>query len=307
MEVMTVLGPIAPEELGVTSVHEHIIADCSFSGNDPQKRFDDVDLMAEEVAHFREEGGRTIVELTTRGLGQDAAALRDISGRSGVQIVAASGFYREIVFPDYVATATVDQLRDIMIKDIRVGIDNTDVRAGVIGELASEFPGETLSENQEKVFRAAGQAAVETGVGITTHCWQGAAASEMIRVLTEEGVDPGRILIGHLAVIHGLMDRIFAIADKGAMLGIDCIGFDMGDFTDHSRAEMVKTLIDRGYISQITIALDMMRTFFLKKFGGNGYGYLINGFVDIMRDHGVSQYQIDTLLIDNPRRLLAGG
>ncbi len=306
MRVMTVLGPIAPEELGVTSVHEHIIADCSFSGNDPEKKFDDPELMAEEVAHFREEGGKTIVELTTRGLGQDALALREISRKSGVQVVAASGFYREVVYPDYVAGATIDQLRDIMLKDIQVGIEGTDVRAGIIGELGSEFPGEKLSEQQEKVFRAAGQAAAATGLGVTTHCWQGESAFDMIRVLTEEGVEPGRILIGHLAVIHGLMDRIYAIADKGAMLGLDCVAFVMGDFDDHSRAEMVKDLIAHGYINQITIALDMMRTYFLKRFGGNGYGYLINGFVDILKEHGITQDQINTLLIDNPRRLLVG-
>jgi len=180
---MTVLGPIAPEELGVTSVHEHIIADCSFSGNDPQKKYDDVELMTEEVAHFREEGGKTIVELTTRGLGQDALALRQIARDSGVQIVAASGFYREVVYPDYVAASTIEQLADIMTKDIEVGIEGTDVRAGIIGELASEFPGEKLSENQEKVFRAAGRVAVAKNVGITTHCWQGEAAMDMIRVL----------------------------------------------------------------------------------------------------------------------------
>ena len=306
MEVWTVTGPIAASELGVTSLHDHIMADNAFSGDDPNKKYDDPELMIREVAHFRRAGGRTIVELTTRGLGQDAQALRRISQESAVQIVAATGFYRSVVYPEYVFSESADQLAQRMIRDIEIGIEDTDVRAGIIGELAAEFPGETLSKDEEKVFRAAARAARATGLAISTHCWQGEAAMAMIKVLTEEGVQPRRIVIGHLAVAHGLRDRVARIADRGVFLGIDAIGYQLEDFADPDRAAMVKFLIDKGYLSQITIAQDMMRKSFLKEFGGHGYDYLLRSFVPMLREAGVTDGQIHTMLVDTPGAVLAG-
>jgi len=114
------------EQLGVTHMHEHLIADCSFSGNDPRKKLDDVEVAIAEMEYFKQAGGQTIVELTCRGLGQNAAALRRIAEESGVNIIAATGFYREVVYPDYVKSETVDQLAQRMIDDANQGIAGTD-------------------------------------------------------------------------------------------------------------------------------------------------------------------------------------
>lgn len=306
MAIMTVTGPVSPEELGVTSLHEHVIAHCEFSGNDPNKKYDDPGLMTEELGWFRRAGGRTLVELTTRGLGQDAPALRRISRGSGVQIVAATGFYRRIVYPPYVFSETADDLAKRLIDDLDIGIEGTDIRAGIIAELAAEFPGESLSADEEKVFRAGARASLATGAAISTHCWQGEAAAAMITILTEEGVSADRIVIGHLAVAHGLLDRVLRVADAGVFLGIDAIGYQIGDFGDPDRAVLVRTLADRGYLRQITLSLDMMRKSFLKRFGGHGYGHLLTTFVPMLKAQGLSESQIHTMLVETPRRVLSG-
>ncbi len=313
--VMTVLGPVAPEELGITSTHEHIICDGSWSGDggkfcppgtSPDKQYDDVDVMVAEVRHFRAAGGRTIVELSCRGLKQDAAALRRISGESGVQIVAATGFYRECVYPEYVYKETVEQLAQRMIGDAVHGIEGTGVRAGIIAELATEWPAPGLSAAEEKVFHAAARASMATGLAISTHCWEGGLGLEQIRALAEEGVCPDRIVIGHLAVTRGILDQVLRIADIGVFLGIDTVGYCSEQYDDDDRADEVKALIARGYLRQITLAQDMIRKTFLKRNGGHGYDHLLRAVLPRLKERGGAEEQIRVMLVETPRRVLTG-
>ena len=303
---MTLLGPVPAADLGVTSLHEHLIADDTLADREPDRRYDDPDEMIGEVREFLSAGGRTITELTCRGLGQDVEALRRISQESGVQIVAATGFYREMYYPEYVSEENSDQLATRMISDWIHGFDGTAIRPGIIAELATEFEAACLSSNEEKVFRAGARASLETGLAISTHCWQGGLAMEQIRVLTEEGVRPERIVIGHVAVAHGLLDRVMRIADTGVYLGIDCIGYVLGDWDDADRADMVKALIDRGYLHQITLSQDMMRRSFLKCRGGHGYSHLLDTFVPMLQERGVTAEEIRTMLVGTPKRVLTG-
>jgi phosphotriesterase-related protein len=303
---MTVLGPVAGGELGVTLLHEHLIADDTFEDGDPNRRYADAEEMVGECREFVSAGGRTMVELTSRGLGQDVRALRQISEEGGLQIVAATGFYREKVYPEYVRHESADQLAQRMINDYHDGLDDTNIRPGIIAELATEFQAGGMSPNEEKVFRAAARASLATGMAVSTHCWQGELAMEQIRVLTEEGVGPDRVVIGHLGVAHGLLDRVAKIADAGVYLGIDCIGYVLDDWDDADRADMVKALIDRGYLRQITISQDMLRRSFLKCRGGHGYTHILDTFAPMLQERGVTTEEIDTMLVDTPRRVLTG-
>ena len=303
--IMTVVGPMPAEQLGVTHMHEHLIADCSFSGNDPRKKLDDVAVAIAEMEYFKQAGGQTIVELTCRGLGQNAAALRRIAEESGVNVIAATGFYREVVYPDYVKSETVDQLAQRMISDANQGIAGTGVRAGIIAELATEADTDEVSPLEEKVFRAAGQAHLATGLPVSTHCWAGHHSFEQVQLLTDEGVQPDKIVIGHLAVQAGLEETNRGLADLGVNLGIDAIGYDeTGNFYDEDRATLAKRLIDWGYLEQITISQDLLRNYHLKSHGGYGYGYLLERFVPMLHQRGVTAEQIQVLLVDNPRRIL---
>ena len=305
LEVMTVTGPISADKIGVTSMHEHIFADSSFSENDFNKKYDNIDLMTEEIRYFREAGGNTIVEQTSRGLGQDIAALYRISKKSGVQIVAATGFYRECVYPHYVYLEDEKKLAKRLIADIQYGIDDTGIRPGIIAEIATEFERSDLSLAEKKVFRAAAWACLETGLAVATHCWEGSKAFKQIKTLTDEGVKPDRILIGHLACSRECkVEKISKVADTGVYLGIDTIGYTFDNFNDDNRADIVKRLIDKGYLRQITISQDMMRVSLLKRFGGIGYGYMLNVFIPMLKERGITEDEINVMLVQTPYKIL---
>ena len=320
-QVMTVTGPVSPDALGPTYMHEHVIIDNSFSGNDPRKRYDDEDEMIWEMEDLRRAGGRTVVDCTCEGLGQDAEALARIAEVSGVNIIASVGLYRGIVYPDYVATESADQIAARFIDAAENGIGDTGVRAGMLAEFASHDPedpdskghdpGGGLGPHTEKVFRAAGRAQVATGLPITTHCWVGVGADWEIGIFKEEGADPSKIVIGHVGANRPDMDLARWILDQGVNVGIDAIGYGERDgfigFWEHEKAELAKTFIEWGHIDQITVSLDMTRKYHLKKYGGHGFAFLMDGFAPQLREVGLTDEQVDHILIQNPKRILTPG
>ena len=304
---MTVLGPVCSEGLGPTAMHEHIIADCSFSGNDPRKKLDDEDVAIEEMNDLVGAGARTIVDCTCHGLSPDYRALERIARASGINIVASTGFYRRIVYPDYVFAENTDQLARRLIDEVEHGIADTGVRPGMLAEFASHDEGDP-DEDVEKVFRAGARAHLATGLPITTHCWIGNGALWQIGILIEEGVPPASVVIAHVGANRPDMDNARRILDTGVNVGVDCIGYGQRDgwtnYFDPERVELIKTFADWGHLSQITISRDLLREHELKRHGGKGYSYLFDSFVDTMRDGGISRDAIRTLLTENPRRIL---
>lgn len=303
MTIMTVLGPIADEELGVTQPHEHVLVNLygtvmvwNYSA------FEDEALAAQELQSFTAAGGRSIVETTTIGIGRDPAGLRRVSEASGVNIVMGTGWYREPVYPDYIARSSVNQLADRLVADIVDGVGETGVRAGVIGEIGTEV--EFLGPAQERVFRAAARAQRQTGVAISTHCQRtGRLGPEQVDLLLEEGVPPDRIVIGH----HGDKKHVeheLGLLERGVYVQIDHVGFrDLQP--DEQRARNVKAIIDAGYGDRLLISQDVCFPQHLEWFGGYGYGYLLREFVPLLRSIGVTQAQVDALLVENPARVLS--
>jgi predicted metal-dependent phosphotriesterase family hydrolase len=303
MTIMTVLGPIADHALGVTQTHEHLLINLygtvtvwNYSA------FDDVNLAIDEIAAFKSAGGRSIVETTTIGIGRDPVGLRRISEASGVNIVMGAGWYREQVYPDYVARRSTSELSDMLVRDIEEGVDGTGIRAGVIGEIGTDF--EFLSPANERVFRAAARAQQQTGVAITTHCQRtGRLGIEQVRLLLEAGVAPDRIVIGH----HGDKRHVefeLELLSHGVYVQIDHVGFrDLQP--DEQRARNVKAIVDAGFGHRLLISQDVCLPHSLRWFGGIGYGYLLETFVPMLRAAGVTQAQIDQIQVTNPASVLA--
>lgn len=301
---MTVLGEVPVAGLGITYMHEHVLADADFGGNDYNLVLDDVDVAAEEIRHFKQAGGSTIVEQSCIGLGRNVTGLKTISERTGVNIIASTGFYRECSYPGYVAADTADQLTARMVRECTEGIDGTGIRPGILAEIATEYGVGKMSALEEKVFTAVAQAQAQTDLPVSTHCWAGELAFEQIDVLSRNGVPPNKILIGHLAVDELVKDRIFRIADSGVNLGIDCIGYSyerVVAMKDRARARFVKELIDRGFLRQIALSQDLLRKLLWKHYHGIGYDYLLLQFVPMLREEGVTEEQIDTMLVQNPQ------
>jgi len=306
--VMTVCGEIPVERLGITQMHEHVFLNVDFDGNDYNMRLDGVDIAIEELTYFKNAGGQTLVDLTCEGIGRDVRGLKAVSEKTGVHIIAATGFYRECTYPEYVHRETADQLARRMIGDVRDGIDGTDIRPGIIAEIGAEYGRGKMSAGEAKVFTAAAYAQRETGLPVSTHCWAGELAFDQIDILTRNNVPPNKIIIGHLAVEPNSKDRVLAVADRGVYLGIDCIGYwyeKVVALKDPAKAQWVRDLIDRGHLAQITLAQDLARRLQQKHFHGVGYEYLLLQFLPLLKAAGVTDQEIQTILIDNPRRIFS--
>ena len=302
LEITTVLGPIAPEDLGVTAPHEHLLVDLFDMSGSYDVILDDVPLAIAELRAFRAGGGNAVVDTTTIGIGRNPRGLAEISRATGVHIVAAAGWYRERVYTRFVWEHTADQLAQVMIRELDECIDDTGIRAGVIGELGTErFP---ITPAQERVFRAAARAQRATGVAITTHTSHyGELAEGQLDLLMDEGVPADRIVIGHMGDRRHLeIER--AVLARGATVEIDHVGFAAYQ-TDDQRADHVAQLVADGYVSQVLISSDVCMRSHLHVFGGRGYDHLLQTFVPMLLERGVSEADVRRIMVENPGRVFA--
>jgi predicted metal-dependent phosphotriesterase family hydrolase len=312
--VMTVTGEIASDQLGQTLAHEHLYCDISCYSGRPDNRVMNVALMVDELAEFRKAGGRSIIELTPEGIGRDAVRLREISEGSGVQIVSGMAFYDESTYPEWLRTASVDQIADYLVRQIEVGTDG--VRAGLIGELASHnepapnASGYQLREAENRVFVAAAKAQKKTGVAISTHASLGRAGHAQLNVLERAGADLRRVVIGHCDAhwhedIELDLKYYLPILERGAYCQFDLIGWTELA-SDDVRAERIAALVKLGYASKVTLSTDTCRLSHLRRNGGRGLNYLWKSFLPRLREKGVNEPQIHSMLVEAPRTVLTG-
>lgn len=301
-EIITVNGPISPDALGITQTHEHIWLNAYDHYKSYGIVFEDIDTMVSELSEYTGQGGRSIVEVTTVEIGRDPKALREISQKSGVNIIMGCGWYREFGFPPEVKEKTSRELSEIIVREIEVGVGDTGIRAGVIGEIGTGT-GHILPA-EERVFRAAAMAQQKTGVAITTHTTRwGTLAMEQIQLLEEAGADLSKVIIGHLGDRIGVR-HLLPIAERGVYVEVDNIGYH--DYQpEWVRADNVAALVKEGFVKQILLSQDICMLSHLKYSGGNGYGYLLRTFLPLLRERGVSEADIHTMLVINPARALA--
>ncbi len=301
MRVMTVLGPVSPEALGVTLTHEHILIDLRHSAYAFDAILDDVDLAIDELRVYRAAGGGAIVEVTGEDLGRSVRGQRRIAEETEVHIIAATACYTEPYYLDYVMQLTINKLADRMVDEITKGIDGTGIRAGIIGEIGTRR--DFVKPSEERVFRAAARAHRRTGVAITTHTFQEQLIFDQIGIFEDEGVDLRRVVIGHLGDQRDL-ERLRTIAAKGVTLGIDHIGWEVPQ-KDFWRAKLIATLVREGYARQLLLSMDICWKSRLHWYGGAGYDYLLRTFIPMLTKEGVPESAIRTMLVENPQRLLA--
>jgi predicted metal-dependent phosphotriesterase family hydrolase len=302
--IRTILGPISPEQLGICMVHEHLVIDHWDMWPVPNYSLivDDVELVIEEVDAYRAAGGVTIVDVTNIGLGRDPLALKEISRATGVQIVMGCGWYRERVYPAYIQEKSADELAAMLVAEITEGVDGTGIRPGIIGEIGTER--RFITPAQERVFRAVARAHLQTGAPISTHTthW-GELALEQLALLVEEGVDPRHVIIGHLGDRRNI-SMLLPIAERGAFLGIDNIGYH--DYQrEERRAQNVIDLIEAGFRSQVLLSMDIATLNDLHSYGGKGFDYLLLKFIPLLRELGATDEDVQSMLVENPQRALA--
>ncbi len=311
--VVTVTGEIPASQLGPTLAHEHLYCDISTFSGKQDNCLTATSQVIEDLTWFRQAGGRTIVEVTPEGIGRDPTKLREISQRSGVQVVAGIAFYDEATYPSWVRDASIKQISDYFVNHLEIG--EKGVRAGVIGELTTHneplpnAAGYKLRELERKIFEAAALAQRQTGVSITTHASLGRAGHAQLNVLEGSGANLERVIIGHCdAHWHPNpqqdLDYYLPIIKRGACCQFDLIGWTELA-TDEIRADRLAALLAMGYERQLLLSTDTCRLSQLRCNGGRGFDFLWTSFLPRLTARGVSNSQIQTMLIDNPQRMFA--
>ena len=339
--VHTVLGPILPSELGSTTTHEHLYVDFSFMyrpaqdspspeladapitlenlgwirrnyySNRSNLKLMDLDTTIEEVRKYSEVGGGAIVDATTTGIGRNPNALAQISRESGVHIIMGAGFYVEAAHPKDMDERTMEDLAREIIGDIDEGVEGSGVRAGIIGEIGCTWP---LAPNERKSLSAAAIAQRETGAAITIHPGRHPDAPlEILELLANGGADLSRVIMGHLDRTVFDFQALQGIAASGCFLEWDLFGNEGSYYplaeidmpSDAQRLGFIRRIADAGYSDKIVIGQDIFTKHRLLKYGGHGYGHILENIVPKMRRKGFSEDAIRAITVDNPARILA--
>jgi phosphotriesterase-related protein len=299
--VWTVLGPIVPSALGRTLMHEHVLCDFYRITGLLNQLLNDERLAVEELALLAAAGGSALVECTTIDLGRDVEALRRIAQQSGVHIVASTGWYRERFYPPEIDRLATEDLANLMVRELTEGIAESDIRAGIIGEIGVNL--DYVTAQEERVLRAAARAQRQTGAVLSTHASMYPVGLMQLDLLRDEGVDLTRVIIGHCDTYLNL-DYHRAILRSGAGVAFDTIGREHMN-PDSRRADLLVRLLREGWGERLVLSSDRCHRSDLRAFGGVGYGHLFTTFFDQLRARGVTEAELDLLTIENPARMLA--
>jgi len=315
--IQTVTGPIAPDALGVTYMHEHLLCDQRLCRADGLRQpgtegnlmvLNDPEVAVREMAEIRRLGVDALVEVTMQAWGRDVEGLRRISERAGVKVVATSGFYIEQCHPAWVAERTIDELAEGLVREVVSGVGTTRIRTGL---LKSGISRPVVEGPEEKCARAVARAQLATGATITTHT-SGASRFEipggnigplLLDVLESEGVDPGRVIIGHTDENVDVRN-LERLCQRGAYVQFDVVGKHHW-MLDETRADVIADLIQRGHVAHLLLSMDRARKAELKSYGGQGYAYLVTHFVPLLHRAGLSEDAVRQIMVHNPRRALA--
>ena len=321
MSVATVLGPVEPADLGRTYMHEHIFTlSADVQQNYPAEwgsEDERVDDAVRRLTELAAQGVRTIVDPTVVGLGRYVPRIARVAERvPQLNIVVATGIYTYDSAPFYfehrgpaLGPDVPDPMVEMFVGDIRSGIAGTGVRAGML-KCAIDRPG--MTPGVERVMRAVATAHAETGVPVTVHTHPGSRTGlEVHRVLCAEGgVDPGRVVLGHSGdTTDG--DHLAELADLGFVLGMDRFGINLAT-TFEARADIVVEMCRRGYAGSMVLSqdascyIDWVQPEVMALLPQWHYLHIGDDVLPYLRDEGVTEEQIGTMLVDVPRRVLAG-
>lgn len=340
--IQTVLGPIPPQEAGITLPHEHLLCDLTLYMEEPSDReaeewaartftvdnrwrvisncntnrdnllLDDPSLIVEELRPFTAAGGRTLVDLTSRGLDPRPETVARIARESRLNVVLGAGYYIGESHPPEMADLSEEDIAGEIVTHVTEGFGETGIRAGIIGEIG--FQNGTSAE--EKSLRGAALAQLATGAPLNVHVPYGPGREDLCRragdILHETGADLSRVVLSHqdLSYLdHEYQDRVLS---RGVTLEMDCFGLEMTtdayggwDFpTDRDRIAGVASLVERGWADQVLISTDMCMKFQLRAYGGHGFGHILDTVVPRMRKAGIPDAALDRILVENTRRLL---
>lgn len=297
--IRTVLRDIPKEQLGITMAHEHFIVDLARVRKDNISKIETIEEVIPEIKLMQDLNVKSAFEVSTIDLGRDVKKLKQISEITGLNIVCSTGFYLHQFHPERLNEADAEQIADIYIKELTEGIDGTDIKAGLIAEIASSPEG--FIGNEKKILEAAAIASVKTGAAVSTHTGKN-TAFETVDTLLNLGVNPNKVIIGHQDLIDDTNYHI-ELLKRGINIGFDTCG-KSAYMPDETRAKNIIKLIEAGYGEHIVLSNDISRRTYFTSYGQQGYLAVMKIIVPLLKEYGATQQQINKLLIDNPAEIV---
>ena len=312
-QVNTVKGPIDTSQLGVTLMHEHIfVLSTEINQNYPESWGEEESRVQSAVAELRalkSRGIESIVDVTVIGLGRHLPRIQRIASQVDLNILVATGIYAFNELPMYLHFRNSEVMIDMFLKDIREGIADTGVKAAIL-KCATDYQG--VTPGVERVLRAVAKAHKATGVPITTHTYAKTQGGlEQQRIFQEEGVDLSRVLIGHCGDTTDLeyLEKLIA---KGSYIGMDRFGVEP-ILPFQPRVDTVARLCRRGYAGKMVLSQDAAcyNDWFQPEelkvtLPQWSFFHILNDVVPALQKHGVTDDEIHTMLVENPRSFFEG-
>jgi len=340
-KVQTVLGAIEPDKLGVTLSHEHVLWDASFLFVEPEEihdhahtsvrienlgwlkhhqlnSFDNLRMLDETVAvselfRYKRAGGGSVVEMSNNGLCRDSEGLARVSRLTGVHIIMGAGYYVGDSHPEELHHIPVEDLVDKCVEEITTGVDGTGIKAGILGEIGCSYP---LMDTEIKVLEAIAGAQQITGAPVNIHPGRSQSLPlEIVKKFQGFGGDIEHTAISHIGNRHGSdLDYTIELAGTGCYIEYDSFGHDQNPLNlpektfyalnDWQRIQCIKGLIDQGFLKQLLISHDVFHKTDLRRYGGFGYDHIHETVIPLMHLNGITEEEINAMLVDNPKRFL---
>jgi len=338
-EVPTLSGSVSPDDLGIVSLHEHLLFGLPGWQYAPEVNFDRAaafDQIRSSLEQFKELGGRTIVDVSGITLGRNVTFYSNLAQVTGVQIVVATGFDNErMSIPGHFRTTcfqysvpgpyqwnreipggfytsyggTKEYFMFLFYNEltrgmVAPGMIRTKLKAGIV-KAASSW--DEITKVEGLSLRGAALAAKRAGVAIITDGVN--QVRRQLEIMLEEGLEPERIVVGHCDDGRAIdLERDKEIARKGAYVGYDHIGWEDASvpysMPDERRVELVKAMVEAGFTEHIVLSCSAIGYALGEPQPKHSFGHLLESFVPRLKKAGVSQSAIDTILVENPKRIL---
>jgi len=318
--VETVNGRIDADQMGLTLIHEHFFAsDEAISAQWPHVRDSEREhaLALESAQAVMRHGVKTVVDPTAALVGRDVRASQRLATETGLHLIACTGVYTYNHLPEYLRNRSADQIAELFVHDILQGIQGTEIKAAFI-KCAADRPG--VNERIDKIHRAAARACTQTGVPIMAHSHPASQTGlRQTEVFLEEGVAPEKIQIAHTGDTDDL-DYIERLLDRGVYIGMDRYGIDSFLPTDRRNATVLellrrghagRMLLSQDYTISIANGLDWYPPEMVARMRASGaiadwsMTFLFERVIPALRECGMTDAQLHTMMVENPRRWLA--
>jgi phosphotriesterase-related protein len=342
MPAITVTGLVPAGELGMIAPHEHIFCDYSkdyveppqpikslmadmgvdleapitlksygFLMREPQwsvynQILDSYEDAKEEMALFKRAGVKTVLDPTNIGVGRNPVLLRRLAQELDMHFITSTGYYRNKFHPPEVEEMTAEEIEERMVREVLEGIEGTDIRAGMIGELGTT--GNNIFPREEKVLIAGGRAQFMTHAPVMVHT-EGRRDIVMaaLRLLEKNGADLEKVNICHVNRAGWWRD----VVETGATMGYDTFGstFNVDSEVRLSGSEQrdidqLLRIFDAGYGHKVIMGNDICMKMRLHKYGGWGYDHILTNLVPHMKKAGFTEEHFRMLFEENPKNFL---